>query len=657
MSEEGAAPPPIPPFKDAVADRAKTTRAVVDLVLADVGADEEKSVRRADNLAIRRLSFSGEKKASGIQDGRYSFLWDALAPGLWGVLSEGANQIGKSTVLEVMLWALRGRTRSLKPEVRAWIDEVELEFTIGAEVYCVSFSDFDAIPRGKLVMSVPGPVRTLDTFEGDEAFESLMGDLMMRRFALQPIPNVSHTGDEATQYVHAWTAYVASMFIEGSHPAILGDVTVGALWWRMLHLFVGMPYAAAHMALRNAITLGQAQRDNAVTARSVQQNYAADIRRLEGELRRVETALKGISAEIVSSRELDDMTMESATLTREVTELQAKLASAQLGSSSLKAQKDEARAVVRRLSEGAASRRVFAGLSPVCCPRCASSFDVARTEVEETEGRCAVCDRTTLGDDEAALQDAMAAANERVRQLTDAEIDANGVLKALNAALVNAQNRRAASAAKIRSMEVRTKELRRRRELDDSALRLNGALEQLRKLNAQTKAHDKPDEERATVLKAAEVIAEARMKAASAELFAELEGEVVSIANRFGFRGLQEIAIRGNGITLTVSGIQSGYGKQTAGQRLRLRIALIIAMMRMAHRSGFGHHPGLLFIDSPGSEELSDADLVAMMHEIGEVAKETPNLQIFVASARGDLLGSAFDPKNLRLPDASGTIF
>lgn len=657
MSNEEAAPPPIPPFKDAVAERAKVTRAAVDLVLADVGADAEISVRRADNLAIRRLSFSGEKKASGIQDGRYSFLWDALTPGLWGVLSEGANQIGKSTVIEVMLWALRGRTRSLKPEVRAWIEEVELEFTIGPEAYCVSFSDFDAVPRGKLVMSVPGPVRTLDTFEGDEAFESLMGDLMMRRFALQPIPNVSHTGDEATQYVHAWTAYVASMFIEGSHPAILGDVTVGALWWRMLHLFVGMPYAAAHMALRNAITLSQAQRESSVSARAVQQNYAADIRKLEAELKRVETALKGISAEVVSSRELDDMMMESASLTREVAELQAKLVPAQLGSNSLKTQKDEARAAVRRLSDGAASRRVFAGLSPVCCPRCASSFEAERTEVEDSEGRCAVCDRNTLGDDEIAMQDAMAAANERVRELTDAEADANNVLRTLNAALADANQRLAASTTKIRSMEGRTKELRQRRELEDSAVKLGGALEQLRKLSAQTKSTDKPDEERAAILKAAEFIAEARMKAASAELFSELETEVVSIAKRFGFRGLQGIAIRGNGITLTVSDIQSGYGKQTAGQRLRLRIALIIAMMRMADRSGFGHHPGLLFIDSPGSEELSDADLVAMMHEIGDVAKETPNLQIFVASARGDLLGPAFDPNNLKVPDALGTIF
>lgn len=237
-------PTPATPFKDAVAEKAKVARAVVDLVFSEIGVAEERATRRADNLTLRRLSFSGEKKASAIADGQYSFELAQLRPGLWGILSEGANQIGKSTVIEVMMWALRGRARSLKPEVRAWIADVELEFTVGPECYCVSFTDFDSIPRGKLVLTVPGPPQVIDTFEGDEAFETLMGDLMMRRFALQPVPTISHTGDEPTQYFHSWSAYVASMFIEGSHPAILGDVTVGALWWRMLHLFVGMPYAA-----------------------------------------------------------------------------------------------------------------------------------------------------------------------------------------------------------------------------------------------------------------------------------------------------------------------------------------------------------------------------------------------------------------------------
>jgi hypothetical protein len=172
------------------------------------------------------------------------------------------------------------------------------------------------------------------------------------------------------------------MFIEGSHPAILGDVTVGALWWRMLHLFVGMPYAATHMALRNAITLDQPQRESATSARATQLGYSSENRRLETESKRIEADLKALGVGRISSRELDALTIESATLTRQVSELQAKAVAAQAGAAALKAQRDEARAVLRRLQEGAASRKVFAGLNPVCCPRCASAFAASRTEAE-----------------------------------------------------------------------------------------------------------------------------------------------------------------------------------------------------------------------------------------------------------------------------------
>jgi predicted nucleic acid-binding Zn-ribbon protein len=518
-----------------------------------------------------------------------------------------------------MLWALRGRARSLKPEVRAWITEVELEFSIGPERYCVSFTDFNSVPRGKLVMLVPGPASTLDTFDGDEAFEKVVGDLMMKRFALQPIPNVSHGGDETTQYVHSWTAYAGSMFIEGSHPAILGDVTVGALWWRMLHLFVGMPYAGTHMALRNAITLEQAQRETTSAGRAAQSSYAAETKRLEGEAKRLERELKNLGDSTISIRELDALTLEHATLAREVSGLQTQISSAESAAGILRAQRDEAKAVLRRLQEGEASRKVFAGLNPVCCPRCASGFPQSRAENEEVAGRCAVCDRQTLGDDEEALREALEEARERVGGLTQAERAARSEVDRTNKELSTAEARRSASASKILEIE--------------------------------------RQEDRTAILKIAEAIAESRMKAASVELFGQLETEVVAVAKRFGFRGLESMTIRGNGINLTVSGVTSSYSKQTAGQRLRLRIALVIAMMRLAYESGFGHHPGLLFIDSPGSEELSEGDLLAMLTELGQVALETPNLQVFVASARGDLLTPAFDADNLKHPGSTGTIF
>jgi hypothetical protein len=652
---EISADAPLAPLREAVAEKAKVTPAAVDLVLSEIGVGEERPTRRADTLTIRRLAFSGVKRATKYEDGPYQFTWSDLGPGLFGILSRDANQIGKSTVLDIMVWALRGRPRSLKPEVRAWIDEVELEFTIGGERYCVSFTDLDSLPQGKLVLQVPGPARTLQTFKGEEQFEQVMGDLMMQRFALQPIPNISHTGEEASQFMHAWTAYVASMFIEGSHPAILGDVTTGALWWRMLQLFMGMPYAATHMALRNALTLEQAQAEGASVARAAQARYGAEIKHLEGESRRLKELLRKEAGATISARELDELSTQNATLLRQASELQVRIAELEITASALGTQRDEAKATQRRLKEGAASRKVFAGLDPVCCPRCASAFEETRSRAEESEGRCAVCDRATLNDDAEALEEALLAARERVEELVIAERAVQARLSAARDELAALVKARTAVAGKVRDAETQASGIRRRRELEDEAQRVAGALDQLKALARK----DVPEHsaERLMILKAAEQIAEARMKAASADVMSRLGDEMVIIAQRFGFKGLESVTVRGNGIQVSISGVSSWYSKQTPGQRLRLRIALIIGMMRMAHDTGFGHHPGLLLIDSPGSEELSEPDLLAMISEINQIAKETPNLQMFVASARGSLLEPAFHKDNLIAPRASGTMF
>lgn len=648
-------PAPIPPFRDAVARRARVPTAAVDALLSELGIVEEKATHRPESLTVHRLMFSGQKRASGWADGPYTFEWSGLGPGHWGVLSDGINQIGKTTVLEVMLWALRGRTRGLKPEVRAWIDTVEMDFAVGTDRYQVAFTDEGDVPRGSLMIVAPGPPRTLEAFEGEEPFEAVMGDLMMQRFGLQPIPHVRHEGADGapTPYVHAWNAYAASLFIEGSHPAILGDVTVGALWWRMLQLFVGMPYAGTHMALRNALALDQAGGRREVSLQP-RRGHGEEIRRLEAELDRYRSALAALGDAAVSRQEVDALMMENTTLARAVAALDGRIAEAERAASAAMVERNEARAVLRRLEEGTAVRHVFAGLKPVCCPRCSAPFSKDRTDTEDT-GRCSVCDRDSLNDDSDAVTEALAEARHRIEALTQYARAAREGVDELTAQRADLQQRRAEIERRIAAIEAQTALLAQRRGYEEAILKLTGALEERRKLATEARTDSAGD--RSTVLVAAAAVAEARMKAAGAELFRDLEREVVAVARGFGFRGLEAIAIRGNGIMLTVSGVQSGFSRQTAGQRLRLRVALVVAMIRLAERSGIGHHPGLLFIDSPGGEELSDDDLHAMLYELGQVVDETDRLQIFVASSRGNHLHPVFRASNVIRPGANGTIF
>ncbi|HJW56943.1 MAG TPA: hypothetical protein VJ577_16880 [Burkholderiaceae bacterium] len=652
-------PAPLQPFKQAVAEKAGVEQSVVDLLFSDLRISEEKSSRPVEFLTVRRLMFSGEKRDSKLTNGPYTFEWKDLRPGLWGVLSVGINQIGKSTVLEVLLWALRGSPRGLKPEVRAWITSVDLEFTVGADHYRVTFNDFDNIPRGSLILTNRGIARTLDAFDGEEQFKAVMDALMMNRFGLQPIPNVRQdsASGEPAEYSHAWSAYAASMFIEGAHPAILGDVTMGALWWRMILLFVGLPYAGLLMSLRNAIALEQARRDPSGGKHRADQGITADIRRLEEEVARHRKTLAELGDGAVSVQRLDDLTRENVRLAKLEIEQQDQVANASRAVAALRAERDEARTVLRRLEEGTAARRVFSGLKPVCCPRCSVPFPNDRAESEETEGRCAVCDRDSAENDEASLQETLAAAKERVAELEKFEASATKTLKERESEQQRIERQRQENSETINSLERNAELLTQRRKADEDLLKALGALEDRKAAAKPAEPVAEPAHDPLEILKVAEKIADQRMKQAGADITKELDEEVLVVAKRFGFRGLESVSIQGNAIKLKVSGVTSSWSNQTTGQKLRLRIALVVAMIRLAKRTGFGHHPGVLLIDSPGSEELSEEDLLAMMSEIAQVAEESGSLQIFVSSARGELLSPAFPTDNLKTPGDNGSIF
>lgn len=66
---------------------------------------------------------------------------------------------------------------------------------------------------------------------------------------------------------------------------------------------------------------------------------------------------------------------------------------------------------------------------------------------------------------------------------------------------------------------------------------------------------------------------------------------------------------------------QDGGGKDwfkdcNPGARLRLRIALIIALLRVGAAHGVSTHPGLIMIDSPKAEEVQDLDAATLFREL-----------------------------------------
>ena len=76
----------------------------------------------------------------------------------------------------------------------------------------------------------------------------------------------------------------------------------------------------------------------------------------------------------------------------------------------------------------------------------------------------------------------------------------------------------------------------------------------------------------------------------------------------------------------------TSYGAVSEGEKLRLKVATAIAIMSVGQRRGIGRHPGLLLIDSPAAQEVSAADLDALMAGLASITTKVSGLQVIMAT-------------------------
>jgi hypothetical protein len=76
-------------------------------------------------------------------------------------------------------------------------------------------------------------------------------------------------------------------------------------------------------------------------------------------------------------------------------------------------------------------------------------------------------------------------------------------------------------------------------------------------------------------------------------------------------------------------------GIKNEGERLRVKLAFFLAMMRLSREKGGGRHPGFLIIDQPGSNEMVPTDFNALAQIFQHINHEFgADIQILCFTAR-----------------------
>lgn len=617
-------------FAAAVAERASQDQATVQSVLDAYGIEPQPTAAAPVSLHVTRVKFAGVKRREGREDQSFEFERE-LTPGLWAVTSE-PNLAGKSSVLLVIRWALTGRSH-LTDDVESWISSVELDGTVGDDSFSIRFTNEEGQLSGELRA---GDSRVAG-FDGS-TFEEVMDSFFLDRLRLDPTPFWQTRGGggetEGDRRRFGWTAYFPALHLPADNPgALLGDQVQGGQPGALMQVFLGLPWAltsasarVAHNQLRMSRAARQRRQSEDTEAR---EGTLAPLREELETARQTLVALREARAP-VSAEEADVRLAAFAQALADQRGAQERLVGAQAAAELTQVDLDEATKRLEAIEQSRVVRPLLGRLAPSICPRCTNAITQERIQREEAAHECSVCAESLDADreDEQERDDA----REAVGQASEEHEAAVGQLAEAEAEHRRAREALAAAEAAVRDLEERQPAEAEARELETMIARLEGRLEQPVLV---APAEDEGLDTEYTVVGAARQEAEERRREASTEMLAQLGEQIADLGRAFGIQNLESASpTLGAQLRLRIGDTQSSFSNRTGGERLRLRLATVIALLRVGQEHGVGRHPGLLLIDSPGGEEMVEGDVAAILRELAAVCEQLPDLQLICATAR-----------------------
>ncbi|MFD0013635.1 hypothetical protein ACFWI0_25175 [[Kitasatospora] papulosa] len=647
-----------------IADKAGVPVDDVRDVFTEYGLPLVVSPARPRSLRVHRLRVVGERTGD-VEPGPFNTPM-TFSAGLTALVA--SNFRGKTSVLELLTWCLRGTPRSeMQNRVRGWLRRVDLDATIAGEAmgFRLDLADGEitsaAVLTGKDAAALadvraPDPARgvtaLLRAASTDSYAEQLAG-LMLGRMDLQPLVN---SFKETSTQTHGWPAYFGAVYLPaGGDKALLGEVATNGLPGRLLQVFLDLPAAAALTrvkAVRDVRVAEAKARRSAAQAEAAER--ASEREHLETELSRARDHLADLLPDSENDTPLVDLASVAVQLARTLADAQQAWDEASTTFRRARTERQQAAKLLNDVTESATARLLFHGLNPSSCPRCDQAIDDTRRQQEHQSSTCAVCAREVSGDDEEP-QEVTDEARERLATSTTVEVTAKEALERAEETVDSLTRELEAAETQLRRAQSAA-QLPARLAAQEKVLRLEGALSVFRE--PEPPAANTAEARAVTILTAAASLLDQDSKDAAAALFQEVNQEIAELAILFGVPSLEKVAIdRSARLRIFPLGSKpEWFTEQSAGARLRLRIAVVIALLRVGRRYGVSTHPGLLLIDSPKSEEMQSDDARKLFTELASVAAES-DLQVVITTADFDLAQATLPAPTIRQAEVGASLW
>ncbi len=416
-----------------IASRAKTTREEVEDVFTTRGLPLAYPPARPRPVRIHRLRVVGSRvgvQPEGPIDRTFTF-----RDGLTALVA--SNLKGKTSVLELITWCLRGAPRAkLQGDVRRWLTRLELDATIAGQPMGFRLSLTPEILLSGFVLTAPDAdqltcidgaagggsgVSTLIEADNQDDFAVKVAELMLDRLDLQPIVNKFTTAERVRTQTHGWPSYYSAIYLQlGRDRPLLGNQKMAGLAGRLLQVFLDLPATAvlARVKATHEVLQAEADKQSENTKRAVAER-AEERARVEEALAWARQSLTQLQ-EAAPGPDLTELADKSAGLARQVADAQDEQDEINRGYREVRRIRQLDEKALNDIRESEVARLLFHGLNPSVCPRCETPISGDRRQAERDVHRCAVCTTEVTGaeDEHEAVE---AEARERVEGSKAAE--------------------------------------------------------------------------------------------------------------------------------------------------------------------------------------------------------------------------------------------
>ncbi len=621
-----------------VAKNSKETPELVKEVLSRHNIRQSPNIGNPRRLIISRIQFSGTK--SGNYTDVFNFDFKNLESGLWGVISD-RNLRGKTSVLEIVRWLLRGKSSSkLQDGVKNWISDASLEFLIDKKNYKVYLAQTSQRFLGNLVEYLDeSQPREISRFASEDEFETCMSDFMMRQLSLD-VTSAWRTSkdkdEEGSPVFHDWSALSGVLFICGNYDALFGDILVDGLNNRIMNMYLGLPWIPTLSALKTTQKKLQEKENFLANKGNLEQRRKQERRtQIENELAQYRASLEQLPSDVDMRRDLARANKGYRQAMQNSSQLDNELYSAKQSHEEIFRLLQQDKRDLQNFREAEAASAFFKRLEPTCCPHCQKSISDNRRQLEMIDHSCSICGETITDSEDIDI----------------IEMDLKNRLEASSKAFEESEHlvstkekQKREIESQVSTYEIECKRLEEQTSSFEKRYELEKRITGLEYLLGEYQDNPTPQESEKNDLGIDSKIIDAAIKETKnrvdnlqKDLLEEVSTKIQEYATSFGMTSITSVSLTSHPhLRLIKDGLQTTYSRCTKGEQLRLKIASIIALISIAEKRGIGRHPGILLIDSPKAEEMVEEDVDHLVGGLLKLTKDLPHIQIILAATSSE---------------------